>query len=94
MYIRVTRARFSPPTYDEVSPFFEQLAEVLKNLPGFQSYYQGVDRSEGGLIAVSTWDDEENAAFDRAVLREVLTRMQAAGVQLEAPEVYEVAYKA
>jgi len=58
---------------------------------GCQSYAGAVDRASGRLRAVSTWDTEEHARFSRDALgQSAVSRLQAAGVQLDPPEFYEV----
>ena len=40
--------------------------------------------------SVSTWDTEENARADRLAGTDLVSRVQALGVQLDAPEFFEV----
>jgi hypothetical protein len=90
MYLRITRGRFDPARYNEVMGIVQDVVTALHRQPGFQTYYNGVDRTAGTIAAVSTWDTEEHARFDRAVLGDVVSRLQDLGVQLAAPEIYEV----
>ena len=91
MYIRVTRGRFSPANTDEMVRLArDQLVPTLKQRPGFRSYYAGLNRDAGTLIAISLWDTSEQA-------REAGTArgpFEALGIQLETPEVFEVTVEA
>jgi quinol monooxygenase YgiN len=92
MYLRVTRGRFDPSRADEVQALTPELIAVVRQAPGFQHYYGAIDRASGQLTAVSTWDTQEQAAYSRDAigLGEIMSRLQAIGVQLEPPEVYEI----
>ena len=92
MYIRVSRARFDPARYDEIRPILDEVVAVGRGLhgSGLQNYYHGADRRAGTAVAITVWDTEEHADFDRAVLGDIVTRLQALGVQMEPAEIYEV----
>ena len=93
MYIRVSRARFDPARSDEVQPILDELVAVVaagQGPPGLQNYYHGADRMAGTAIAITVWDTEEHARFNRAELGDIVTRLQALGVQMEPAEIYEV----
>ncbi len=90
MYLRITRARFDPPTYDEVVRLSRDVAAAMRQLPGFQQLHQGIDRMAGRAAAVSTWATAEQAQFSRDALGDALPRMQALGIQSEPPVIYEV----
>ena len=90
MYLRITRARFDPARYDDVVPLAREVTAAVQRLPGFQHYHGGLDRSAGTIAAVSVWDTEEHARFSRDALGDVIGRLQAMGVQLELPELYEI----
>ena len=90
MYLRITRARFDPARYEEVLPLTREITTAVQQLPGCQSLHPGVDRTAGTIAAVSTWDTEEHARFSRDRLGDIVARMQAIGVQLEPPEIYEI----
>jgi hypothetical protein len=91
MYMRVTRGRFDPTRFDEFDQLVLDAVAVIKLLPGCQSYASGVDRASGQLCDVSTWDTEEHARFSRDDPGEsAMSRLHAAGVQLDPPEFYEV----
>jgi quinol monooxygenase YgiN len=91
MYLRITRGRGDPSRADEVQALTQEIIAVVRQQPGFQHYYGGIDRASGQVIAVSTWDTQEQAAASRNAmgLGEIISRLQALGVQLEPAEVYE-----
>ena len=89
MYIRLTRASFDPARYDVVQGLFREVTDAIRTQPGYRDYYAAADRASGKVIAVSTWYREEEARLDRSKLGEVIGRLQAAGVHLEDPEIYE-----
>jgi len=41
-------------------------------------------------MAVSTWDTEDHARFSTDAVPDLASRLQAAGLQVEATEVFEV----
>ena len=90
MYIRITRVRFDPARYDEVMALAGDLVAALRHQPGFHGHYGAGDRTSGTAVAISLWDTQEHAQFDRSVLGDIFPRYQALGVQFEPAEVYEV----
>jgi quinol monooxygenase YgiN len=91
MYMRVTRGRVDPSGYDDLMGLAPDIRASVSRQPGCQSYTQGGDRASGKTIALSTWDTEEHARMDRnTALADVLPRVQATGVQLDPPDIYEV----
>ena len=91
MYIRVTRARMDPSKINEaVMQVGQEVAAVIRRLPGYQSYVGGGDRATGQTISVSTWDTEEHARWSADVLGDIPSKLQAMGVQVEPPEIFEV----
>ena len=102
MYIRISRSRCNPSQCDEVLAVAEQTNPALRQLPGFQNSYWGVDRARGAMIAVSTWDTREHADFSRDALISVAgvsagagpdaeRRIADAGYQMDTAEIYELA---
>jgi quinol monooxygenase YgiN len=94
MYIRLTRASFDPARYEVVKELFQEVTDAMRTQPGFRDYYAAADRATGRVIAVSTWYWEDQAHLDRAALGNVIGRLQAAGVRLEDPEIYETIARA
>ena len=90
MYLRITRARFDPARYDDLVPITREVNAAVQRLPGCQGLYQGIDRQAGTVAAVSIWDTEEHARFSRDTLGDMITRLQALGVHLDPPEIYEI----
>jgi hypothetical protein len=76
---------------DESLPVVLEAAEAIRRLPGNQSLVIVRDRTTGEGFAVSTWDTEEHASYDRDVaLSGFPARLQAVGVQLDPTQVLEV----
>ncbi len=93
MYLRITRGRFDPATYDELLPLVREVNTALQAMSGFQSLHSGMDRTGGRFAVVSQWDTLEQASFSRetdARTADVVSRILALGAQLEPPEIYEV----
>jgi hypothetical protein len=90
MFLRITRARFDPGSYDQVAAAAQEVQVAMQRLPGVQHIHQGVDRTAGTVAAVSVWDSEEHARFARELLGEPIGRLRALGVQFEEPEIYEI----
>ena len=90
MYLRITRARFDPASYEQISAAALEVQAAMQQLPEVQHIHQGVDRTAGTVAAVSVWDSEEHASFPREVLGEPIGRLRALGVQFEEPEIYKI----
>ncbi len=90
MYLRLTRGRFDPANFDQIQPLAQEVHDAVKRLPGIDHIHQAADRASGELVAVSIWDTEEHARFSRDLLGDLVARIQAAGVQLDPPAIYEV----
>jgi hypothetical protein len=87
MYMRVTRGGLDPAraaVYRRAAD--ERLLPTLRELPGFWGVYGGVDAATGALCLMTLWETREQAAAPN-VLRPLL---EALGVGLGTPEVYEV----
>jgi hypothetical protein len=62
MYIRVTTGRFNASSAQEIQDLVaEKVLAVGRTLPGFGSYYGGIDRKGNRLVAISTWETEDQA---------------------------------
>jgi quinol monooxygenase YgiN len=83
-----------PARYDEFVALGQEIAEAVKRVPGCRSYTGGTDRTTGAVVGISRWDSAEAAAFSRDRLGDIVPRLQALGVRLEAPEIYEVLVEA
>ena len=90
MYIRITRGRLDPAKYDQLVSVAKDIEAAVMAAPGAQSYVGGGDRAAGTTVAVSTWDSEAHARLSRnEALADIMPRLQAMGLQLDDPEVYE-----
>ena len=87
---RLTRGSFDPARYDESVALSQEVGDAIARLPGFVAYRGGGDRASGGVVAISTWETEEQARFPGQALGDVVDRLLTAGARLEPPEVYEV----
>jgi hypothetical protein len=91
MHMRVVRIRQDPARWDESVPAMLAASEAVRQLPGCQSLVVAGDRATGEAFAVSTWDTEDHARFERDVVLAGPTRgIQAVGGQLDPPLVFEV----
>ena len=90
MHVRITRGSSDPARHDEIVALAHRIAEAMKQFPGFRGYTGGADRATGAIVSVTKWDSAEGAAFSRDRLGDLVPRLQALGVRLEAPEIYEV----
>lgn len=92
MFIRVIKARYNPQNEVEVVRLGqEQLTPAYQRLPGFQGQIIGVDRNAGRTFSVTTWDTDEHARTVREGLGDVMSQLQAVGVDFDTPpEIYEV----
>jgi quinol monooxygenase YgiN len=90
MHVRITRGSSDPARYDEVAALAQEIAETVKRVPGCRGYTGVADRATGAIVAISRWDSAEAAAFSRDRLGDLVPRLQALGVRLDAPEIYEV----
>jgi hypothetical protein len=66
VYLRVTRGRFDPDCYDEGVAVSQEIADAIACLPGLARYQGAGDRASGAIVAVSTWNTEAHARFDRS----------------------------
>ena len=91
MYVRVTPGRYDPTREDAVQRLVtEQIIPAITRLAGFQRYEGGVDRTAGRVVTITLWETEEQAQGLREALRDLVPQMEAAGLALEASQVYEV----
>ena len=89
MYLRVSHGRWDPARHDELARLVPEVRAAIQRLPGCQDVRNGVERSTGRTVTAATFDTLEHAHFSRDSLGEPLARLQAAGWQGEAPEIYE-----
>ncbi len=92
MYVRVTPAHFNRNRYDDLLGMTrERLLPALRQLPGFQSFHGCIDREAGKLLIITVWETEEQARTLRDIIRDLVAQLQAIDVELESPEIYELA---
>ena len=89
VYIRVTRGKVDPSRYADVRGLGREIAIAFSRLPGAQDYHGGGDPETGNILAVSTWDNEEHARVPREAMGSVVQKLQALGVELQPPEIYQ-----
>jgi len=89
-YLRISRAQFDPAKADEVARLMPDLASANRQLPGLQHFHGGLDRDNGRAVAVGLFDSAAHAGYERATLGDIIPRLHAAGMRIEAPEIYEV----
>jgi hypothetical protein len=91
MYVRITPIRFDPSRQDAVTEETkDSVLPLLKGLPGFRRYHGAVDRAQGTGLAISYWETHEQALAVSEAVRTIAPRIQAAGIELSAPSIYEV----
>ena len=89
MFMRCTRAQFDPAKTDEVVALGGELKASLGKLPGIHHAHVAFDRAMGKAITITLFDTRENAQFARESVGDIIARLQAAGVKIEAAEMYE-----
>jgi hypothetical protein len=91
MHIRITPFSIDPARIEAAETISrEQVLPVMRALPGFHSYYNGLDRTTGRGVTVTTWETEEQANALRELLRDGVGALQASGITFDPPNIYEV----
>jgi hypothetical protein len=94
MYLRIVHGRATDAgRLGDVAALGSDIVAAFRALPGFVGYQGGVDRQSGTVVGISTRDTAEHARVSRDALGGVVAKFQALGVQLDAPQVYEVAFQ-
>ena len=88
MYIRITRGRYDPSRSADARAVAPDVIAAVRRIPGCQDVIAGMDDAAGQLVTIATFDTAEHVNFSREALGEVVTRVGAAGIQLDPPEVY------
>lgn len=91
MYTRITTGRYDSARSQEVQELVtDMVLAVARTLPGFRSYNGALDRAGNRLVAVTTWDTEEQARSFRDHLgSDIMNRIRDLGVQLDEAQIYE-----
>lgn len=91
MYIRITPFSFDLARVEQAQAISrETVVPVMRTLPGFHSYYGGLNRATGRGVSVTTWESEEQAMNLREMMRDGVAALQASGIVFEAADIYEV----
>ena len=90
MYLRITRNHFEPSRVSEVRTLVPDVIDALRQLPGCRGVDIGIDASTGESVSVSRFDTGEHARFSREELGAIIGRIQAAGIRMDPPELYEL----
>jgi heme-degrading monooxygenase HmoA len=90
MFLRITHTHIDPSKAAQANAIAQEVVNSIKRLPGFQHAYQAGDATSGEAVIVSLWDTREHAQFDRNALGDIVSRIQAMGAELDAPQIYEV----
>jgi len=96
MYIRITTGRYDTSREDEVRTMVEAtVLSAARQLPGFKSYTGGLDRNARRVVAITTWETDEQAQGFRDKLgSDILKQIQDLGVQLDESQVFETVIEA
>lgn len=89
MFLRCTRSQFDPAKADEVAAIGSELKAIFAKLPGIQHSHTALDRATGKAITITLFDTREHAQFPRETLGDIVARLHAAGIKIEAAEYYE-----
>lgn len=92
MYVRATTVSMTNPNAtDEIMKLIDDsFIPLLKQLPGFISYHGGTDWENGKAISITVWDSMAHAAELRDLMGDIIPQMQALGVVLDPPQMYEL----
>ncbi|GEM_PF-1792789 len=96
MFVRITFYRYDTAREQEAVQLTEQqLIPAFRQLPGFRRYTGALDHQAGRGVSLTEWDDLQHAQGLREGIGPALMQAIAdAGVQLEAPQFYEVVAQA
>jgi quinol monooxygenase YgiN len=86
MFIRLTRGQADPSRIDELTRATPEIIQRAQQLAGCRSFQIGIDRTSGKIVAISTWDSQDQAQ----AIAQLRSSAEALGAQFEAAEMYEV----
>jgi len=91
MYTRVTTGRYDSVRIEEVQALFTTaVMTATQRLPGFKSYNAALDRKGNRIVAISTWETEEQAhGFRDQLGADLIQQMQDAGLELNETQIFE-----
>ncbi len=90
MFLRLTRGRFDPAHEEDVKSAVKPVIDAFRELPGLLRYTDAINHELGLFVALTYWDTQEHASFDRALLGDSIVTFTKSGVTLEPSEIYEV----
>lgn len=96
MYTRITTGRYDTSREQAVQQLVAKaVLDAARKMAGFKSYNGALDRKAGKLVAVSTWETEEQArTFRDKLSQDIMKQIQEQGVQLDEAQVYETVVQA
>jgi hypothetical protein len=90
MYVRVTPLTFDLTRKQEMQRFGEErILPLTRQLPGFRRYTLALDDASGRGVALSEWDELQQAQEYRTAVASLLQEITDLGVTLETSQVYE-----
>jgi hypothetical protein len=91
MYVRVTPIRFDVSRQDAVTQVSQDVVlPLFRGLPGFKRYQGGIDAAQGTGVSLSFWETREQAQGLTEAVRPIAPQLQAAGIELGSPAIYEI----
>ncbi|MBV9322268.1 MAG: hypothetical protein JO352_00615 [Chloroflexi bacterium] len=88
MYIRLGQGNIDSSRLGDILGDLQTALAAASDRPGFRNAYVGVNRTNGRVVTISTWDTEEQASF--APSSDARARRQTLGLQPEPIMVLEV----
>ena len=77
--------------YDHVAWAHDQVIPVLRGLPGYLSYFCGIDRSQGRAVVMTTYDDRTDADIALMTTSALHSAATDRGMTVEGEGLYDVA---
>jgi heme-degrading monooxygenase HmoA len=95
MYARVNRFQDRPENLDEAERFAqEKIVPQLQTIPGFVGVLSLIDRTTGGSLAITLWDDEQAMAASEPEADRLRGDVrQGTGSEIRTVDRYEVALR-
>lgn len=92
MFLRIVRSQVAPGslTQAQINTIGQDVVAAVNRLPGVERAHVASDADTGRAVTVSIWDTSEHAHFDSSQLGDLIPRLQQAGIQMDAPEIYEI----
>jgi hypothetical protein len=87
MYIRLAQGNVDPDRLNDYMAAIGESIPILRQQPGFQNAWLGVNRAHARAMIVATYDTEEHASIQPPP--EALARLEAVGLHPEPILVFE-----